>query len=96
MYAHARLMAHIPDKVLADLRIPTLVTVLKGTFSADALSCNGCGISRFRGRIGQFALVRFVHTLFRRDALETSALKECCVSDRGQSQLTGSEISANW
>lgn len=39
-------MTHIPDKVLADLRL------LKGTFSADAVSCNGRGISIFEGGSG--------------------------------------------
>lgn len=72
------------------------MTVLKGTFSADAVSYNGCGISRFRGRIRQFVWVHFIRMLFRKAALEAPALKECCVAGRGQAHLTGSEILAKW
>lgn len=72
------------------------MTKLKGTFHADSVSCDGCGISKFRGRIGQFVLVHFIRTLFREDAVEASALKEFCMAGRGQAHLTCSEISAKW
>lgn len=97
MYTQARLTyGSYPWKCVSWFTATYLVTKLKCTFHADAVSWIGCGISGFRGRIRQFVLVHFIHTLFRELAVEAPALKEFCVAGRGQAHLTGSEISAKW
>lgn len=86
-------MAEIPDKVSADLRSHTLVTVLKGMFSAGAVSCDGCGINRFEGEERAICFGSFYsHALSKRGTGSICSEGMLC-GRQGSSHLTGSENS---